>query len=391
MYNISSIKGVNSNALKISSFKNTNKSGSKQKAVIDYASNHSTSKSLSIGEMQQEKYDKKNIIRNLDYDKVVEVTGVKYFYKNGILIGTLLTATNVFKYAKSSKCKRYNPLTQKLQNISILDKENKKSWQYGADQGAFRYNFDILKKDKYIWQQLQLFFPISSFKNESEAMDFYKRYFNLIYNTGCGYAAITNVVFKMYEGKEEEFQKTFGFPMYTYDNGGINFNYEYMMLHFFNYFIGFWINAGEFSLEDFEKGVRYAYSNNLYQTIRNLGGTYPSIVPSVISSYMNKYGKNVSSPSTFSLSSLKPDKDINDQIKRMFDVGKSVVVCASGHDLYKMDGTLEDENGFGHAMLVTGFTKDGYPIVSSWGREYILHVHGRKTNKNNTYEIYIIN
>ena len=39
-------------------------------------------------------------------------------------------------------------------------------------------------------------------------------------------------------------------------------------------------------------------------------------------------------------------------------------------------------------MLITGFTDDGRPIVTSWGQEFILDVKG---DKNGTYRTSKIN
>lgn len=58
---------------------------------------------------------------------------------------------------------------------------------------------------------LQKYFPIDNFDSYEEAIYFYKRYFNIIAECGCGYVAIANSIFNYFEGREKDFQETFKF------------------------------------------------------------------------------------------------------------------------------------------------------------------------------------
>ena len=120
----------------------------------------------------------------------------------------------------------------------IFDKDNTKSYQYGGNQKAFKYNFNSLISNPLIWDEMQLYFPISDFDSYEKAMEFYRSYFNTISNCGCAYVGVTNKIFETFYGKEEEFEKIFGFPMYVInEDNSIDFNYELLILKFFNYSI----------------------------------------------------------------------------------------------------------------------------------------------------------
>ena len=121
--------------------------------------------------------------------------------------------------------------------ISIFDKRNIISHQYGASQLVFKTHYHRLINDSLIWDEIQNIFPWQEFETKEYAKLFYKFYLGTISECGCGYAAATNYVFRMFEGREEEFYNVFGYPMYKVTTQYIDFNYEIFMLKFFNYYI----------------------------------------------------------------------------------------------------------------------------------------------------------
>ena len=136
----------------------------------------------------------------------------------------------------NSFCQRIHKEDGKFYDVSIFDKENIRTRQYGANQMVFETKFDELMENPYIWEEMQKYYPVSGFQSLEEANFFYRKYFELIKESGCGYAAATNLVFRMFEGREKDFENTFGYPMYVLkDDGEIDFNYEIFMLKFFNY------------------------------------------------------------------------------------------------------------------------------------------------------------
>lgn len=131
---------------------------------------------------------------------------------------------------------KVNSVTGNLETISIFDDENILTRQYGANQKVFRTKADELIQDPLIREELESFFPSSNFECEDDALFFYEKYLYIIYDSGCGYAAAADFVFHLFEGREEEFYEKFGYPMYTFKDGKIDFNYEIFMLKFFNYY-----------------------------------------------------------------------------------------------------------------------------------------------------------
>ena len=81
---------------------------------------------------------------------------------------------------------------------NIFNEQNDLSNQYGANQEVFDYHFNKLIIDELIWNEIQNYFPIENFDSYDEAIYFYKRYFNIIAECGCGYVAIANSIFNYF-------------------------------------------------------------------------------------------------------------------------------------------------------------------------------------------------
>ena len=254
--------------------------------------------------------------------------------------------------------KRYNPETKQLSNISIFDNENVDSRQYGVDQMDWYEDFDELINDEFIWNELQRVHPVSEFKSEDEAMEFYEKY---LHNNNCGYAAATNAIFTYFEGRENEFEDTFGFPMYKVDNkGNLDFNYEYLQLLYYDY-----VNP-------------------------KIGKSADSKVQvNGLEKFLGQYGIKLDKSSLDSIDKILPKEDVkvNKKLKEDFDKNDSIFIGVSGYDLYDMEGHMIAENCEGHAMTVVGFTNDGYPIVSSWGSQYVVDINGSNYSKKNFCDV----
>ena len=133
--------------------------------------------------------------------------------------------------------------------------------QYGGDQGDLIHN----KSGWKFW-----FFPRVGMDNE--LFDYVKKYsqykdytddqivdlFEQINNEGCGYVAFTNNIFTEYDGKEEEFERDFGFPMYD-DKGELNYN---------RLLIDFYAETDNYYYLNGEKGES-AFINDLLLTYRD--------------------------------------------------------------------------------------------------------------------------
>lgn len=310
------------------------------------------------------------------------------------------------------RCFRIDNETGERRNISIFDEENIPSRQYGASQLVFRRKFNALIADPLIFEEMQNYFPVSDFSSTEEAMYFYERYFDLIYNRGCGYVAAADYVFHKYEGREEEFFNTFGFPMYTVNEGkDIDFNYELFVLKFFNYSI---IQIGEskeriinsmlkdlynFQLQELINSSEYKrklpddFTNwtkeqwddwhrfdeernrkfhSLYDKWTHAENNYVEVAIPLTASFgyfyafLQQYG--ISSNITYK------------EIVTNFSVDD--IVASDNFKLYKIEEEDVLENVRSHYIYIVGVTEDNKTIVSSWGERYVFdNSHANWTEK----------
>lgn len=242
--------------------------------------------------------NKNNIVIKIEGNNFKINYGGKDFnvsYNNGIII------------AKDSKGR----------SLDIFGDYNIDSCQFGGNQEDLVNAYN----NPYVDAMIKSYFP--SITTEEEL-----QYLNNIKNNGCGNVAITNLVFKKFEGKEEEFYKTFGYPMYglKYDskNDGlsIDYNYEPLITDLYcheNPDIYHTVGTDKIRREDMEKYLEEKYNVSLKK----------------FKSPLRYYGE-------------------------------------AQYNLYDMDGTLLESSGGGHAMIGVDFTDYRRIIVSSWGGKLIL-------------------
>lgn len=159
-------------------------------------------------------------------------------------------------------------------------------------------------------------------------------YLKTLNSEGCGYVALINTIYVIYDGREKEFEKTFGFPMRD-ANGNLNYNAL---------------------LTDF-----YTAKDNPSDE-----GTNRSSREKMWEAYCREHGINVDV------------KNVNVNAQTYRDIAKNGQLIVGVHpvNLYKRrsDGSYYqvDNRDGGHAMTITGVTDDGRFIVSSWGETYYL-------------------
>ncbi len=155
-------------------------------------------------------------------------------------------------------------------------------------------------------------------------------YFRDMNEEACGYVAIANTIFAYYIGREDEFEKAFGFPMYH--NGDLN--YDALLVDIYS---------------------RYDDPNT--------SGTNPDSRKEFLEDYMKQKGVDVSVAPHQDLSTTEIKEDLRD--------GKHVLIAFHNGYMYDENGNRHAIDG-GHSMEVTGVTKDGKLIVSSWGEKYYI-------------------
>ncbi|MBP5679329.1 MAG: hypothetical protein J6X28_05860 [Bacilli bacterium] len=291
-----------------------------------------------------------------------------------------------------------------IETITIFDIGNIQSHQYGANQQDFRKHFEQLIEDPLIWNEMQKYYPVEDFESEEEAYFFYQKYFDLIYDSGCGYAAAANLIFRLYEGKEKEFEEKFGYPIYTIKNNEIDFNYEMLMLEFFNYsnlvvqknqklieksmkksLLEFklmqYIRKNDYTRlgkedimswteEDWEKyhkdeTERKKKIEELNEAVRNAKNEYTNFGITLdarfgyLYNFLGNHGIHVDIRMKSKFKNPSPDE----------------IVASDGYTLYKVDmnGNLGVPKTEGdHYMYITKVEDDGDVFVSSWGDMYLF-------------------
>ena len=280
--------------------------------------------------------------------------------------------------------KRYDPDTNSYNDISIFDMENCETHQYGANQNDFKKNFSSLIDDPLIWKEMQEDYPVSFFDNTMEAREFYKNYFMLIYQCGCGHAAATNRVFKYFEGREDDFLKTFGYPMYTVDKkGNIDFNYEVFMLDFFNY-----ATLNMIDIKYDKETIKNALLKDYYE---RQFGYYDARVKEHDKNWQSFYDKWQNSKDLNISAGILLDYYFGNfnRFLAHYKLDFKILFYEDGFDKYNLDDIVASENFSlykmsisgnkysindkvgSHYMYVSEITKDG-TIVSSWGDRYVF-------------------
>ena len=178
----------------------------------------------------------KNLVLLLALTQIISTSTAKANDNEHILF--VLDENKKLKVVDDKYMLIYNEKTfvDNMDSLSVFNKTNTISRQFGGNQGAFKTDFNNLINNPYIWEEMQYCYPISLFPSENYAMKFYELYFDLISRRGCGYVSMANRVFQEFEGKENEFEEVFGYPMYIINkDGSIDYNYEIFTLKQYNY------------------------------------------------------------------------------------------------------------------------------------------------------------
>lgn len=258
---------------------------------------------------------------NYNHD-VISFTGNPKINFGGEVFKVLMTEEGLIKLIDS----KGNPL-------NIYGDYNCLTHQYGGDQTAFQYNYQkrMLLRDEAIIKIINKRFDKCT---EEELYD----YFTSVAEHGCGYTAMTNWVFKNFEGKEDDFNNTFGYPMYNLqllddDEFIVDYNYEPIIFDLYSE-----INGRD---------------RTVITTSVNGNGTLNTEFYRMYKYLHNEYG-------VFG-------DDYNEAIK------DSGMFGTDEFDIFDLDGNLimpASESG-PHAMTKIEDLGDGRWIVSTWGTKRI--------------------
>ena len=205
----------------------------------------------------------------------------------------------------------------------------------------------------------------------------FDKYLKKLNSEGCVYTALANSIIAYYIGKEDEFEKDFGYKMFIEDSsdpndGKINYN---MLI------------ADLYSSVDNRKNGKYDeyvdYNENYDGTKKNYNhwedesgyGTNIDIVKKEYETFLSKHNLKVKINKNYG-------KIIDAQtLKKCTDRGETLIISRHGGSMYSdVDATqkardlYDKESGktVGHEMVIIGVAENGNYIVSSWGKKYYL-------------------
>lgn len=279
--------------------------------------------------------------------------------------------------------------------------DDKKNGTYGADQGNMAYN------KKGLW-----FFGLRLFEDEDlyafvRKQSRYRKYSQTqiahlldgINEEGCGYVAIVNNIFVEFEGREADFERVFGFPMY--DKKG-KANYDYLIVDFYantddRYYIDEpmgatalvndviqeyagredefrrkygcdpLINGTSYMNPEAKQAILDEYQNQSVVTLE-ASGVCAYAMENRFLHYMQQKGIGCETDTRIQEHPMTPA-----EINSYLDQGMNVNVAVDGFNLYGENGKIVAGDVGAHWMTVTGTTKSGQYIVSSWGKRYYIN------------------
>ena len=264
---------------------------------------------------------------------------------------------------------------------------------YGGNQGSLFYNrsgFTIFGWRIFYDKDLYKFVKSYPQYKDYSVDDVYELYKN-INQEGCGFVAMANSIFEQYEGREDEFEEIFGFPMYDKKTKDLNFdrllidiyaytndkifmdqpNATYILTHsVLEYYEDkkdefkekFGIEYDDSSM-DVKQAIIDYYAEEDVVEIETLGNTASSFKNRILG-YAEYKGIDCEVSTEYNLTT--------DEIQEKIDQGYTITVGCFDFDMYDKNKKLYAEDVGGHYMTITGVTDDGYIEVSSWGEKYYI-------------------
>ena len=204
---------------------------------------------------------------------------------------------------------------------------------YGGNQG----NMDQV----YKWDPIKCWDLLRDLREYFPNMSVFEafRYFSRLNSVGCGYVALANTLFMEYANRPQDFERTFGYPMFK--DGDLN--YDRLILDIY-------ATTEKAGFNDRDDGLP--------------NGTVDDSRAHIVEHFLRDKGVDVET---------EANADVTPENFREISENGGYVILGYRH------GNMYDENGNryyidgGHAITVTGITEDGRYIVSSWGEKYYIN------------------
>lgn len=310
---------------------------------------------------------------------------------------------------------RYNVLNTNLSDYFASFNNNSVGHNYGTDQGgifelsyyqidgtniklSYREIQDMIKRGDVIPHITKIgtnsYFELKEYirykygftDNEASIM------MNCIDSTGaCSYATVCNEIFSYFRANENDFERAFGYSMYTTDEFGnkiLNSNKLLMDLYIF---ANTDVNGGSLLSSTPDGRVFYFNKNALSQNKdifgrRQLDSEQQKYLSGIrgknvdlINDFLNSRGYAYSSNIIARCANINNEliSNINNRLNN--GEGVSLGIYSSGSEIRMLSTDKNIMNsstktwgeGGGHSVFVTGMNSQGF-IISSWGNEYII-------------------
>ncbi|MCC8162182.1 MAG: hypothetical protein LIO86_03180 [Lachnospiraceae bacterium] len=201
--------------------------------------------------------------------------------------------------------------------------------EYGGDQGS------LYDEANSFWARIfsrynEWYALVRSYFPDEELTDKQVRnYLKKLSTEGCSYVALRNTILLYYTGKEEEFEQTFGFPMYD-DDGSLN--HDRLLLDLYATMDNVSPTTGEFDeYLDYDSETDGDIDEYVIWNDTTGRGVTSSEIKYNLETYMEQHG--IKAEVTTGIDATA------DNYQQMTEQGKSVIVLAKGVNLYNMNGT----------------------------------------------------
>lgn len=177
---------------------------------------------------------------------------------------------------------------------------------------------------------------------------------------GCGYTAFANIIVDEYRGKEKDFERTFGFPLFSENGAGKEYvNYNWLILDLY-------CASDNHNEKGFLWKKEDRYDRKEDSTAVKGKGTTRRDREYRFKRYMKSHNIDVK------IDSIECNAEDAFQIcKKELDKGNGMIIATHPVKLEDEKGDFAETDG-GHAMTVAGLTGDGKIEVLSWGKKYFI-------------------